>query len=178
MKLPVYSCLVLFLLLAGCTSVPYVTQQAIPTFDPAQYKTFAILEQPETSTERSDASIYRSARMIMAGSLRGKGLEPAPLEEADIVFQASGAAMPTVDVANYGFFYYNYGWDWYWQPFSYRTTAFSNEERATIVLSAFDNSSKELVWQAGSQLSSRTGGISREEALDALKAMLAEYPGR
>lgn len=165
------------LLFAGCTTTTYVNQHAVPDFNPAQYASFAILEQDEQTMVRGDPSIYRSARMLMLSSLRGKGLESVPLESADIVFQVSGAAMPMMDVEKYGFFYYSYGWDWYWQPFSYRTNTFSNEEQASIVLSAFDNVSKELVWQAGASINSKLGGVSREEALDALKDMLEQYPG-
>jgi hypothetical protein len=165
-------------ILSGCQSAtPVVNTNAIPSFNPSNYASFAILEQAEASMELVDPAIYRSARMVMTNALRAKGFNSADLESADLVFQASGANLSNANATDYGFFYRSYGWDWY--PVTYLRTSQTNQSSGAVVLSAFDNKTKELVWQGGGSITSYdSSDINAQTGLEVLKQILAQFPAR
>ncbi len=161
----------------GCTTTTSVTTHAVPQFDPARYDSFAILPAEDSKLRPADSALNRTSRMVISGSLKQKGLVQADLEDADLVFQVSGSTFPTSDPAQWGFFWVGYDyWDWY--PVSYQRTNMTSQTQGRAVLSAFDNQTKELVWQSSAQVVAMKGSISSEEAVAALKLILEAYPAK
>ena len=163
--------------MSGCQTTTSVTTNAVPQFDPGRYESFAILPAEDSALRPADSALNRTARMVISGSLKQKGLVQADLEDADLVFQVSGSTFPTSDPAQWGFFWVGYDyWDWY--PVSYQRTSMTSQTQGRAVLSAFDNETKELVWQSSAQVVALKGSISSEEAVNALKMILEAYPAR
>jgi hypothetical protein len=174
MKIFLSFTLLLLLFLTGCETTPAVQSASGPDFDPANYDTFAILEPQDNPLAPAAPALFRTAMMVMSTSLKKKGLEEAEVEAADLVFQATGGSMPMVNASQYGFVWVG---DWaYWYPATYRRSSMNSKNYGIVVVSAFDNESKELVWQAMSGSSSNTSAYSTQRAMDSLKEVMKKYP--
>lgn len=176
MKFALSSLLLMLVLMTGCETTPAVNIQSGPEFDPAQYSTFAVLE-PEDNPLTPGASVhYATVKMLIAGSLKSKGLTETDLESADLVFQAVGGAIPMVNSSQYGFVWVG---DWYtWYPTLYRRSNMNSQSASMIAVNAFDNKTKEIVWQGVAQNYQATGAKTSNLPTEALKAIMEGYPAR
>ena len=170
------SALILGLGIQGCTTSTSVNVNAVPQFKPENFNSFAILPAEESVLRPADNVQYRTARMLISSSLKEKGLAEASLEQADLVFQVSGSTFPVSDPEKWGFFWVGYDWDWY--PVSYQRTSMTSQTQGRAVLSAFDNKTKELVWQSTAAVVAMKGSISTQDAVAALKQILEQYPAK
>jgi hypothetical protein len=164
------------LLLIGCETTPAVQSGGGPDFNPASYTTFHVLEPEPNPLAPAAPALYRTAKMVMVGSLRSKGLTEADYESADLVFEATGGAIPMVNASDRGFFWAGDGWFWY--PVSYRRSNMNSQSSSFIVVNAFDNSSKQLVWQGVSSGAVNTSAAGKQNGMDALRAIMNDFPAR
>ncbi|MEX0325387.1 MAG: DUF4136 domain-containing protein [Puniceicoccaceae bacterium] len=176
MKTTLSSLLLLLVFLAGCETTPDVNVQSGPDFDPSKYNTFAVLE-PEKNALTPGASVhYATLKMLIAGPLKSKGLTETDLESADIVFQAVGGAIPMVSPSQYGFVWVG---DWYtWQPTLYRRSNMNSQSAGMIAVNAFDNQTKEIVWQGVAYGHGATAASGSGLPTEAIKSIMAGYPAK
>ena len=176
MKFILSSILLMLVILTGCETTPAVNVQSGPEFDPTGYSTFAVLE-PEDNALTPGASVhYATVKMLIASPLKSKGLTQADLESADLVFQAAGGAIPMVSSSQYGFVWVG---DWYmWTPTLYRRSNMNSQSASMIAVNAFDNKTKEIVWQGVAQQYGATGATGSKLPTEALKSIMAGYPAK
>ena len=176
MKIAFSSLLLLLVLLTGCETTPAVKTQSGPEFDPTGYSTFAVLEPAENALTPGASVHYATIKMLIAGPLKSKGLTEADLDSADLVFQAAGGSIPMVSASDYGFVWVG---DWFtWYPTVYRKSNMNSQSRNMVAVNAFDNQSKEIVWQGVSYSSGATGTVASSGAADALRTIMASYPAK
>ena len=82
--------------------------------------------------------------------------------------------MPMVSPSQYGFVWVG---DWaYWYPTTYRRSNMNSQNYGVVVVSAFDNKTKELVWQGMSSSSANSSAYSTQRAMESLKEVMKAYP--
>ena len=164
------------LLAAGCATPVKTDYKTGTNF--AQYRTFALLPLPQQGPMADPAQILRLAQPAgdaVTAELKAKGLNPAPLNQADLAVNIRGQSLPKVEVRQLGYTYpvmTRYGMVTVVQnPYS---TVSTTHER-TLVIELLDNHTKELVW-VGWLKKESSKAVTPAALQDAIREILAKFP--
>jgi hypothetical protein len=168
------------LLLPACSTTPKVHTQAKPGTDYTRYRTFALMPLPAQGPANDPGLMLRlaePARLTVIEALAAKGLAETGRAQADIAVNLRGAALPKVEVTDWGYRAVPvYGrWGRYYGSVGYRDVDVHSTVERTLSIEIFDNRTKELAW-VGWSTSEAGGTIKVEKLQQAIRNILAKFP--
>lgn len=174
MKLLKFIPLVLFAIVASCSSVRVATDFD-KNVDFNQFKSYAFHKPGIDKVEISDLDKKRILKAIET-EMAAKGFTKS--EKPDLLVNIFTKSREQVDVNQFNAGW-GYGWGWGWNPWMWggRSTTVSTSTEGTLYIDLIDAKKKELIWQ-GEGVGILTQNINKKEERiqEFVQKILAKYP--
>jgi len=174
------ACLAAILLLAGCSSVTYISDwDTSQSF--ASYQSYAWFE-PAAAARRGappsapNALIAGRIERAVTAELDHRGLHAAPAGEADFLVTFHTAARPRTSVHHVGHgwgYPYGYGYGW---GFGGGSSYVRHWVEGTLVVDVLDGRRRRLVWRGVAEGAFRTPNPTDAEVAKVVSKVLSSFP--
>ena len=169
-------------LLSGCAARPQAQMQIRDGADFSAYKTYSLLPLPESGPSSDPGLMLRIAgplRAAVAESMAAQGYSAVEKDAADFTLNVRGESIPRTDVTDWGYSSsYTFGprGGVYFPP--YRDVTVRNYEEQSLIVEAYDNRSKDLVWVGWIKRSNYGSKVTTEDVVSAARQVIATFPPR
>jgi hypothetical protein len=161
-------------LATGCASGPVVQTDRDPTIDLSHYRSYAWKQEPPISNPLLKQRVVAG----VDAELAAKGWQLVPEPQANLVLVGNVSAR---DDATLDYFYEGNGWvGWEWRPgavYPMQRVELRTFTIGTLVIDAFDATSKRAVWRGVAQGTVPDSEEHRSrDAMEAVHGMFADFP--
>ena len=175
--------------LTGCNTTPKVYSDANTTVNFGAYKSFAILELRASGPGIDPGAAMRLTQPVqqtVREVLTARGMTEKPREQADFAVRVRGESLPKVEVTDWGYTSYPYGYGVHragWNHYGgygyagYGGTGgvqVTTTDERKLIIEIYDNASRQEAWVGWME---RTGGkVETEKVLEGVRLILAGFP--